>query len=100
VRESIPKLTFDREHRCPADARKKSMTAMKEFQGTIDKSAKVNQSPAKKPYSRPMLIKLGTLRDLTMATTGGQSNDGETRMRGTPLKTGRGGRNGHGQSRT
>jgi len=70
---------------------------MNRVQGTGDKAASAKQSPAKKPYSRPVLVKLGTLRDLTMGSTGGTANDGQTRMRGAPLKTGRGGRNGRGE---
>jgi hypothetical protein len=34
------------------------------------------QSGAKKPYRRPVLTKLGTLRDMTMTLSGGGTPDG------------------------
>lgn len=40
------------------------------------------------PYRRPVLVKLGTIRDLTLKTTGGTAADGGKSWQ----KTGRGGR--------
>jgi hypothetical protein len=40
------------------------------------------QPSAKKPYQRPMLIRLGTLRDMTMTLFGGGAPDGRP-SRGT-----------------
>ena len=63
-----------------------------------DRTTETSRPSVKKPYKEPKLVKLGTLRDLTMNTTGGHANDGGVRGHGnTPLKTGRGGRNGRGR---
>jgi len=62
-----------------------------------EQPAKTGKRPVKKPYRQPAMVQLGSLRDLTMATTGGSANDGTNHMK-TPLKTGRGGRNGRGRS--
>jgi len=44
----------------------------------------------RKAYSRPVLVKLGSLRELTMATTGSNNKDGGSH--GNAKFTGRGGR--------
>lgn len=53
-------------------------------------SAKPEKSTRKRPYKRPVLTKLGSLKDLTMSTSGGTSLDGGPASK----HTGRGGRNG------
>ena len=35
-----------------------------------------DEGPTKRPYVRPVLIKLGTLRDITMTVQGGGAPDG------------------------
>jgi len=41
------------------------------------------QPPAKKPYQRPVLTRLGNLRDMTMTLFGGGAPDGRPAPRGT-----------------
>jgi hypothetical protein len=57
------------------------------------RKGRVTPSPtkpgAKRPYQRPVLTKLGSLKDMTMSTSGGVTSDGPG-----PKHTGRGGRNG------
>jgi hypothetical protein len=58
---------------------------------------KTSRPSVKKPYKRPQLVKLGTLRDLTNGSSGSPHDDGLLRNR-VPLKTGRGGRDGRGRA--
>jgi len=67
-----------------------------QVQDRADDTSRTNRAAAKKRYRRPVLSTLGTLRDLTMATNGSGSTDGSNHMH-TPLRTGRGGRNGRGR---
>lgn len=53
--------------------------------GTVSEQ---DASPAKKPYKSPVLVKLGSLRDMTMSNWGGGRKDGQRRG---PRYTGRGG---------
>ncbi len=52
--------------------------------------AGIGKSAARKPYRRPVLTKLGSLKDLTMTTSGGVTSDGGKKG----ARTGRGGRKG------
>lgn len=56
-----------------------------------DPQANGDQAPAKAPYQRPVLVNLGSLRDMTTKITGGGSADG-----GKKQFTGRGGLDGLG----
>jgi hypothetical protein len=66
-----------------------------ELQGKGDGAPETSATLSRKPYRQPLLSNLGTLRDMTMATSGGGRSDG---ARPPFNKTGRGGRNGRGQS--
>lgn len=57
----------------------------------VRSGAKSEKLARKRPYKRPVLSKLGLLKDLTMTTSGGVTPDG-----GKGKHTGRGGRNGVG----
>jgi hypothetical protein len=59
----------------------------KEIDARVSSSANV-----RKPYQRPVLVAMGTVRELTMSNNPGSSKDG------MPNKTGRGG--GYGASST
>jgi hypothetical protein len=50
-------------------------------------TAREGDAPAREPYRAPVLVQLGSLRDVTLSTFGGIAADG-SRSR----KTGRGGR--------
>jgi hypothetical protein len=63
-----------------------------------DKPTIPPHSTVKRPYERPQLVKLGTLRDLTMDTAGGGKADGAVHRGGQPFKTGRGGLDGRGRT--
>ena len=76
---------------------RKGIAMVGQVQDRPGETSQASGNLAKKPYRRPVLSNLGTLRDLTMATSGGSHDDGRTTMRGTPLKTGRGGLNGRGR---
>jgi hypothetical protein len=53
---------------------------------TVEQGAKKKVAKVKKPYRPPVLTNLGSLRDMTMTTTGGTNVDG-----GKKQHTGRGG---------
>jgi hypothetical protein len=61
----------------------------KQSTGRKGEGADAGKSAAKRPYKRPVLTKLGSLKDLTMNTSGGVTRDGPPSRH-----TGRGGRKG------
>jgi len=68
-----------------------------DVRGKGEKAERTRLPRAKKPYRRPVLSTLGTLRDMTMAK--GFNNSDGTTMRGVPTRTGRGGRSGRSRER-
>lgn len=53
-----------------------------------DEASRTDTAPAKKPYKSPVLVKLGSLRDMTTSNWGGGRKDGQKKG---PRYTGRGG---------